>query len=108
MKTMVMAEPKRAAAVLAAYLLFAGTGWRTDLARADEPLGPRPPGQAGPISVQQFEEALKVIRPLAGEYAWRDEIPWLGRLQAARERAVAEDKPILIMASANAYAGGRT
>src|SRR5690242_1054317 len=108
MKMIVMAEPKRAAALLNACLLFAGTCWQTDHSRADEPPASRPRGKAGPISVEQFEEALKVIRPLVGEYAWRDEIPWLGRIQAARERAVAEDKPILIMASANAYAGGRT
>jgi hypothetical protein len=63
---------------------------------------------AKPLSYAQFEKLLKVIRPLPGEYAWRDEIPWQTRLQTAREKAVAADKPILILASANAFALGRT
>jgi hypothetical protein len=105
---MLLTMLKRAAAMLAACFLFAGTSWRADHALADKPPDARPTEQKGPISMKQFENALKVIRPLPGEYAWRDEIPWLGRIQAARERAVAEDKPILILASQNAYACGRT
>jgi hypothetical protein len=60
------------------------------------------------ISKEEFEWLYKLIKPLPGEYAWRDEIPWLTRFQAAREKAVAEDKPIFIMASNNAFPLGRT
>jgi hypothetical protein len=60
------------------------------------------------LSAEQFAELQALVRPLPGEYAWRDEIPWLTRIQTARAKAVAEDKPILILASANAFALGRT
>jgi hypothetical protein len=60
------------------------------------------------ISKEEFERLYKLIRPLPGEYAWRDDIPWQTRFQAARAKAVAEDKPIFIMASANAFPLGRT
>jgi hypothetical protein len=69
---------------------------------------PGPDDTTKPVSRAQFERLHQLIRPLTGEYAWRDEIPWESRFQAARARAVAEDKPILILASANADALGRT
>jgi len=56
----------------------------------------------------EFDRVYNVVRPYPGEYAWRDEIPWQTRIQKARELAVAQDKPIFMLASANAYALGRT
>ena len=73
-----------------------------------QPQARDPDDTTKPVSRAQFERFHQLIRPLAGEYAWRDEIPWESRFQAARAKAVAEDKPILILASANAYALGRT
>jgi len=60
------------------------------------------------LTAKEFEATHKMISPLPGEYAWRDEIPWLTRLGEAREKAAAEDKPIIILGSQNAYALGRT
>jgi hypothetical protein len=65
-------------------------------------------GKAPNPSADQFDRVTALVRPLPGEYAWRDEIPWEARIQTARIKAAAEDKPILILASANAFALGRT
>lgn len=58
--------------------------------------------------IEVFDRVYDIVRPYPGEYAWRDEIPWQTRIQKARELAVAQDKPIFMLASANAYALGRT
>jgi hypothetical protein len=48
-----------------------------------------------PIPPDQFRELLKTILPTAEESGWSD-IPWLLDLHAARVKAAAEGKPLLI------------
>jgi RNA polymerase sigma factor (sigma-70 family) len=55
-----------------------------------------------------FEKMSALLRPLPGEYDWRDAVPWHVRIQAARKQAVKEDKPLLIFSCANACVLGRT
>lgn len=55
----------------------------------------------GNISLGDFPILQGLIKPQEGEFAWYDEIPWMTRLQPARERATAEGKPLLIWTSAD-------
>lgn len=55
----------------------------------------------GEIQTEDFARLHAMIKPLAGEFAWRDEIPWLLSLGEARAKAVAEGKPILIWNAAD-------
>ena len=48
-----------------------------------------------PITLQQFEQVHKLIKPHPGESRWR-EIPWLTSLWEARRQAAAEGKPIVV------------
>jgi hypothetical protein len=50
---------------------------------------------------ENFRTLQSLIKPQKGEFAWYDEIPWMTRLQPARERASAEGKPLLIWTSAD-------
>ena len=63
-----------------------------------------------PLAVppEKFEALHRLIQPQAGEFAWYEEIPWLTSLQEAREKAAAEDKPILIWSSADGHPCGAT
>ena len=56
----------------------------------------------------RFEQLAGLLRPLPGEYDWRDAVPWHVRIQEARRKAVKEDKPLLIFSCANACVLGRT
>jgi hypothetical protein len=56
----------------------------------------------------QFDYLCKLAGPMPDEYAWRNELNWTTRIQEARERAVAEDKPLFVLVSANSYPLGRT
>ncbi len=49
-----------------------------------------------------------LLRPLPGEYDWRDAIPWHTRIAPARIQAAREDKPLLVFSCANAFVLGRT
>ncbi len=60
-----------------------------------------PPGGADEFPAGDFAKLQAMIRPPAGEFAWRDEIPWLLSLNEARAKAVAEDKPLLIWNAAD-------
>ncbi len=53
------------------------------------------------IRPEDFAKLHALIRPPAGEFAWRDEIPWLLSLGEARAKAAAEGKPILIWNAAD-------
>ncbi len=61
----------------------------------------------GPIPAGDFERLFKEIRPQPGESPWR-EVPWLTSIRQARERAVAEDKPIVIFTAADGSPLSRT
>lgn len=55
----------------------------------------------GEIRTEDFAKLHAMIRPPGGEFAWRDEIPWLLSLGEARRKAAAEGKPILIWNAAD-------
>jgi hypothetical protein len=57
--------------------------------------GAAPAGAADPINPDQFGKLLKLIKPAPGEEKWR-EVPWMTDLWAARQKAAAEGKPILL------------
>jgi hypothetical protein len=50
---------------------------------------------ADPIPVDQFVKLHGLIKPQAGEEKWQ-QIPWMIDLWAARKKAGAEGKPILL------------
>lgn len=62
-----------------------------------------PRQEPAPIPVEKFEALRRLIQPYPGEFAWRDEIPWLTAIQEARERAAAEGKPILFWCAADGH-----
>jgi hypothetical protein len=95
------------AVMLAAALPLADSGPLADRGPGDKPASqPELPGRAEgkadlPISPEQFAKLHQLIKPLPGQLAWRDEIPWLTGAQEAREKAAAEGKPLLIWIAAN-------
>lgn len=56
--------------------------------------------RVAPIAVTDFDRLLAEIKPQPGESPWR-EIPWLTNITEARQRAVAEDKPLVIFTAAD-------
>ncbi len=60
-----------------------------------------------PIPPDDFARLQSAIRPQPGESLWRD-IPWLTSVREARERAVREDKPIVIFTAADGSPLSRT
>lgn len=112
LKAMMWMKIKVAAAVLAASVASTGGGLIAYRAVAGQETKAEsaPPQKRGAsaLTPENFEKLQKLIQPLPGEYAWRDEIPWLTRMGEAREKAVKEDKPILLVAAANSYPLGRT
>ena len=59
------------------------------------------------ISKNQFERLHHAIRPQPGESPWRD-IEWLTNITEARQRAIKEDKPLVIFTAADGSPLGRT
>ena len=59
------------------------------------------------LTRQSFESLWQLIQPQPDESAWAA-IPWLINLQAARERAVQEDKPLFLWRSGGGDVLGRT
>jgi hypothetical protein len=54
------------------------------------------PARAGePITPEQFQSLLTLIKPAAAEDKWA-QIPWMTDLWEARRRAAAEGKPLLV------------
>ena len=68
----------------------------TSVANADSTLTP-----------QRFESLRQLIRPQADE-SRSATVPWLINLQEARQRAVKEDKPLLLWRSGGGDVLGRT
>ena len=66
-----------------------------------------PQQQAPDVAASEFERLHREILPAPGESPWR-EIPWIISVTRARERAVAEDKPIIIFTAADGSPLGRT
>jgi hypothetical protein len=60
-----------------------------------------------PIAASDLDRLMSEIRPQPGESPWR-EIPWLTSITEARQRAVAEDKPLVIFTAADGSPLGRT
>jgi hypothetical protein len=60
-----------------------------------------------PLPQAELDRLLTVIKPQAGESPWR-EINWLTDVTEARQRAVAEDKPLVIFTAADGSPLGRT
>jgi len=107
-KVMTAAKVKIAAVWLTVVLTGTSLG-AVALSELSEPQAT----QARPAAVSNeakrgFEKLSALLRPLPGEYDWRDAVPWHTRIQAARRQAVKEDKPILIFSCANAFVLGRT
>ena len=67
--------------------------------------------QAGPqvpeIKPDDFARLQAAIRPQADESPWRD-IDWMTSIRAARQRAAAEDKPVLVFTAADGSPLART
>ena len=62
---------------------------------------------ARPIQAEEFDHLFKLIKPQPGESPWR-EIDWLTNVTEARNRSIAEDKPLLIFTAADGSPLGRT
>ena len=65
-------------------------------------------GGPNDLSTESFGALHRLILPRAGEFAWYEEIPWLTSVQAAREKAALEGKPILVWCSADGQPCGAT
>src|SRR5262245_49049550 len=59
------------------------------------------------LSPADFERLLAAIKPQQGESPWR-EIPWLTNVTEARNKARAEDKPLVIFTAADGSPLSRT
>ena len=59
------------------------------------------------IAESEFHRLHALIQPCEGESPWR-EIDWLTNVTAAREKAVAENKPLVIFTAADGSPLGRT
>jgi hypothetical protein len=60
-----------------------------------------------PISPDDFDRLLTAVKPQKGESPWR-EINWLTNVTEARQKAIAEDKPIVIFTAADGSPLSRT
>ena len=60
-----------------------------------------------PLRHADLDHLLETIKPQAGESPWR-EVEWLTDVTAARQRAIAEDKPLVIFTAADGSPLGRT
>jgi RNA polymerase sigma factor (sigma-70 family) len=110
LKAMMWAQMKLAAAVMAAVTVAGAGGAAAVRALAGEPQASTPAAAAGDIPeipAADFDRLHARIRPQPGESPWR-EIPWLTSIRQARERAAAEDKPILILTAADGSPISRT
>lgn len=59
------------------------------------------------IAAADLERLLEIIKPQPGESPWR-EIPWLTNVTAARRKASAENKPLVIFTAADGSPLSRT
>ena len=108
MKAMTAAKVKIAAVWLTVVLTGSSLG-AVALRELGEPQATKAkPAVVSDEAKRSFEKLSALLRPLPGEYDWRDAVPWHTRIQAARQQAVKEDKPLLIFSCANAFVLGRT
>ena len=59
------------------------------------------------VDESDFHRLHALIQPCEGESPWR-EIDWLTNVTAAREQAIAENKPLVIFTAADGSPLGRT
>jgi hypothetical protein len=59
------------------------------------------------VADKEFHRLHALIQPCEGESPWR-EIDWLTNVTTAREKAVAENKPLVIFTAADGSPLGRT
>jgi hypothetical protein len=104
-------KPKMlAAGVLAACVVLTGSGWLVHDVLADKPEqakaefkapAPAETGTKAELTPQNFMAVHTTIKPGKGEFLW-DTVPWYFDLTAARKKAAAEDKPILVFTTGGA------
>lgn len=63
--------------------------------------------RVAPIPASDFERLHAAIKPQPGESPWRD-IAWLTNVTEARQKAVAEGKPLVIFTAADGSPLSRT
>ena len=61
---------------------------------------------AAEVRTEQFSRLHSMIKPQPGESKWAT-IPWLTNLQEARERSVAEGKPLFVWRAGGGEVLGR-
>ncbi len=108
MKAMAMMRIKIAAVGMAIALTGSSFGAAADREPAEPQATKAKPAVVPDEAKRSFEKLSALLRPLPGEYDWRDAVPWQTRIQTARQLAVKEDKPLLIFSCANAFVLGRT
>jgi hypothetical protein len=89
--------------------IFFGTGAQAAVALLLAGLTARQPLPApaeGGIPVGQFARLHGLIKPQPGEARWAA-IPWLTSLAEARQRSVAEDKPLFVWRAGGGEVLGR-
>jgi hypothetical protein len=91
-----MIKRKTTAALAVVPPLLAGLCLLGQPALADKPPAAQDAGRASrdELTAASFSQLHKLIAPQPNEFRW-DEIPWLTSLWHARQKAAAEDKPIL-------------
>jgi hypothetical protein len=97
--------------IMGAVLALGGLGTVTNLF-AQKALAEKPPARsvstpAGAISADRFDPLVQLILPAAerGETKWL-EIPWMTDTLAARRKAAAEDKPVVVWSMSACPLGG--
>jgi hypothetical protein len=59
------------------------------------------------IPAGELDRLLSGVKPQPGESPWR-QVPWLTNVTEARRKAIAEDKPIVILTAADGSPLSRT
>lgn len=59
------------------------------------------------LPAERLDALFQSIHPQPGESPWR-EVPWLTDVTEARQRAIAEDKPLIFFTAADGSPLGRT
>jgi RNA polymerase sigma factor (sigma-70 family) len=113
MKTMALQKLKLAGLALAALLVLTGSGVLVHQALADKAPAAEAKNKAesavGPVTAltpAHYGKLLTMIKPQPGESKWA-EISWLSNVADARQKAVAENKPILVWSAGGGEPLGR-
>jgi hypothetical protein len=67
---------------------------------------PKPDESKVKLTPENFARIYKLVKPLPGEFAWRDEIPWLISIREARQKAAKEGKPLFLYTAADGHPCG--